>query len=398
MPDKNLYTLAVPRDAQTLARSQTRRNTATQGILDEDTAAVESLSLEAGQQMLRGQYRGEYSELMAEEFEELFQSSGIEQVPFFATNGRTKGDGYYTLANVDAEPLDPRSQRAHKFDGVLTNVGTRRTHYRSAATTVVQVENDYGNDQTAYVGVPAAATDLRWFNRETAATEQPTIVETRSAEYGDVVLVDALASSYDNPTLLYELPYDQEGKVDTVVWDDHGRSKLDRDYSGDRVGTVTVGDSRVGEERTVNAWQWVFSTGHEFVGAPRVENGLVRLEFDPASNTLRASEWNTTVEAWDATSLGASDWEFVSVDLTRIGCERVDAQCRFQDPSQSPTAVFTLDMSLKRGYRHPQWVVPENESGPVPSGLVDLLAPIADESDYSPQCGQGLVAREEVRK
>jgi len=86
------------------------------------------------------------------------------------------------------------------------------------------------------------------------------------------------------------------------------------------------------------------------------------------------------------------DWS-----ITRIGPARVDARTRFRDPSQSPTSYFELDAVLHRGWLWPHWVVPENETPPTPSGLVDLLAPIAAESDYTTEASQGLVAREEVQ-
>ncbi|WP_435175662.1 hypothetical protein [Halorussus sp. AFM4] len=374
MTEKNLYTLIVPSDAQTLTRNQIQRNTATQGLLNEGTASVQSLSLDPDQKLLRGQYRGKYSELMAEEFEELF-SSDVEQVPFFAVSSQSKDDGYYTLANVDIEPVDPRTSHVHSFDGVLTKAGTRSTHHRSVATTVRQVENDMGNTQTALVGVDAGATNVRWYDNESEQTEAVSVVETRTGEKGSVDVVDALASSYDNPTLVYDLPYSDEGKVDVVVWDDHGRSKLDSDG--------------------VNSWQWVFATSHEFAGSAIVDNGLVRVQLDSG---LSVTQWDSSISSWSAVSLGSSNWELDDWSLTRIGPGRVEARTRFRDPSTSPTSYFELDMRLPRGWTLPQWVVAENEQGPTPSGLQDLLSPVADGQDYAAEASQGLVTREEVSK
>ena len=378
MPNKNLYALSIPQDSQTLTRSQIKRNTATHGILGQDTAAVQSISLEPGQQLLRGQFRGKYSSIMAEEIEQLFNAGGIESVPFFTVGSQSKEDGYYALKNVDVEPLDPRGDGVHKFDGVLTKEGTRESKRRVVATTERQAENDFGNNQTAYVGVPSTAKDVRWLDSESGQTEAVTVVETRTAEHGDVDVVDAKASSYTDPTLVYDLAYDQEGKVDPVVWDDHGRAKLDSDG--------------------INSWQWVFSTAHEYSGNPVCDNGLVRLTFDVAANTLSVEEWDSSTSTWSAVALGTSSWEFAGLDVTEIGLASIDAQVRFQDPSQSPTAEYHLNMSLKRGWEWPLWTVPENETPPTPAGLQDLLAPVASGSDYDPQEQQTLIAREEVRK
>jgi hypothetical protein len=331
---------------------------------------------------------------MAEEFEELFSGGGIESVPF-VTVGKQSGDnGYYTLSNVDLEPLDPRGNGFYKFDGVLTKEGTRESKRRAVKTSISQVENSFGNTQTALVGVPAAASDIRWFESETEQTEPASVVETRTAEHGDVEVVDALTSSFDSPALVFDLPYQQEGKVDTVVWDDHDRSKLDVQYSGDRVGDATVGVSAVGTETYLNSWQWCFSTAHEFAGDAVVDNGFVRLWL---GDRLRVDHYQPDTEEWALTSLGDATWQLDDWNLTRIGPARVTARCRFYDSTQSPTQHYELDMDLPRGYQSPVWIVPENQTPPTPSGLVDLLSPVANESDYSPQAEQGLVARAEVR-
>jgi len=41
--------------------------------------------------------------------------------------------------------------------------------------------------------------------------------------------------------------------------------------------------------------------------------------------------------------------------------------------------------------------MPANETPPTPSGLQDLLAPVAGGSDYTPEGEQGLVSRGEVQ-
>lgn len=377
MTDRELYTLTIPEDSQTNAQTKAKRNTARQGVLGEDAGAVESLSAAPDQRQLRGQYRGTYAELMAAELAELFEASEYEAVSFAGTDDTTPADGYYTPESLNVRRLDPRDAGVVAFEGRMTRVGTRDSHRHKVETAVVQTENDFGNDQTAYVGIPAKASDLRWLDPETGATEQPSPVTTRSAEFGYVDVYDALGASFDDPTLVYDLSYDEDGKTDAKVWDDCGESsKLDADG--------------------ITQWQRAFVTDHGFAGNPVFENGLARLTFDE-ENGLSAEQWGSGNGAWSSVSLGSSSWEFDAFDLTRVGPSRVEAQVRFYDTSTS-SDYFHLDASLKRGYQWPQWVVPENEDGPVPSGLVDLLSSIADESDYSPQESQGLVARREVRR
>jgi hypothetical protein len=367
---RELYTLVIPANAQTVSRSEIKRNLATHGLLDDSSSAVESLSLEPGEQALVGQFRGKYASMMAAEVEELFDAGNISSVSFFDPIG-SKNDGYYSLKNVDVEPIDPNLDSVQKFDGVLTKEGTRESKRRAVETNAYQPENDFGNQQTAYVGVPAAATDVAWYNAETTATEPASVVETRTAEHGDVDVVDAQASSFDSPALVFDLPYQQEGKVDAVVWDDHDRAKLDADG--------------------INAWQWVFSTGHEFAGKPVVDNGLVRVHLDTSG--LVVEEWDASAGAWSTVALGDSSWELDEWSLTRIGPARVEGHCRFVDPTQDPPADYSLDMSLKRGRWWPQWTRLTPDHDPTPGGLQTLLDPVADESVIDPQAEQSLVSR-----
>jgi hypothetical protein len=55
-------------------------------------------------------------------------------------------------------------------------------------------------------------------------------------------------------------------------------------------------------------------------------------------------------------------------------------------------------MRLERGRQYPQWLIPESVGDPIPSGLEDLLDPIADESVFQTGATLGLVARRKLRK
>lgn len=380
MTGKRLYVLPIPADATTDAESKLNRNVSARGVVGGETAAVEPVSVEAHRRSLRGEYRGRYAGRMAAELRELFDAAGYGTVPFHGTDGRTDEDGYYALQSATVGPLDPRGDAFQGFQGALTKQGTRRSHWRAVETAPVQPEGgtDFGNDTTGHVGVPAAAGKVRWFDPVTGTRSSATVLETRTGEFGDVDVYDAMAPSFDDPVLLYDLPYAEEGKVDCRVWDDHGRSKLDDD------GVV--------------AWQRAFRADHEYHGVPVVENGLLRLRFDESGDGLSAWAWDDEAGSWSSVSLGSSDWELFDLDLVEVSPAAVRAQAEFHDTSQSPTAYFSLVMALHRGYREAQWFVPEGEQGPTPSGLVTLLDQVADGSVVDLQGENGLVARTEVRK
>jgi hypothetical protein len=377
MVDLQLYTLVLPAAGQADARPQQNQQLSKHGLLDSDAGNVEQVATEPGQQSISGRYAGQYAEKMATELEEL-ASSGIGPLALGGLSEETPKAGYYEIEGLDSPPVNPQARNLYRYELRLAREGTRESKRRAVRTTIVQVDSPFGNSQTAYLGIPTQAGDVQWLDSESKQTESVSVVETRSAELGDVMVVDVQASSFTDPTLVYDITYTDEEDVDVRVWDTRGTSgKLDTD-----------GDLQ---------WMKVFATGHEFTGQPIFDNGLVRLQFDSAGNALSVEEWDDANSTWSSVALGTSSWEFDQYDVTRISPSRVEAQCRFIDPSQSPTAVYYLDMSLQRGYWWPQWTRTASSTSGVPSGLVDLLDPVANGSDYEPQSEQGLVDRKSVR-
>lgn len=377
MTDKRLYGLPIPNDAQTSTSGETRRNVAAQGSLSDDPSPVEAISLEPGERSLTVQYRARYAELLAESLEQLFDAGSIEEVPYYGVDRQTPQDGYYTLERSSPSQPDPRIDGVHETQGVLRKAGTRNSHWRSVASTPAQVENDFGTDTTAYIGVPATAEKIRWFNRETGGTESGSVVVTRAAEHGDVDIYDADTVSFSTPVLIYDLAYDQEGRVDPVAYDTNGNdSKTDSD------GVVQ--------------WQAVFRSENEFEGDAVFDNGLLRLVFDEPGQSLSAEEWDAGNETWNAVSLGTSDWVLFDLDLTRISPARIEGQVGFENTADG--SLYSLDMVLARGADAVLWMRPDNEPDPTPSGLVNKLDPIADRSIVDLQDAQTLTARGEVRK
>lgn len=364
MPDKVLHNLVLPQDKQLRGSDESRlqQNQATQGILNSDSPQVEGLSLEPGQQVIRGQFHDpDVADQMAAEFEELFEASGYDKVAFFTDGGASTSDGYYELRNANVKPVNPRVDGFQEFDGIITFVGTNQSYWRSVETNPSTVVNPFGSASTALVGAPAAATKVRWYDTITKQFDAAAVDSTATGEFADVDLYDAAASSLDSPTLIYEIDYNDEWPAGCLVWDTYGNaSKTDVD------GNLQ--------------WQRVFRTDHGFAGLPYIENGVLRLVFDEANNTLSASRWDDTNSQYSSVSLGTSDWQLFDLNLRRIGDDRVTAQVEFED-SASPGTTYNLDMALPRGYDDALWYEPPNESSSTPSGLVTKLDPIAHDSD-----------------
>lgn len=380
MPDRRLYTQVIINGGLAETTSRTQRNVADVSTITDGPTSVDSVSLQPGEQILRGFYRGSRSELLAKEVEELLASDTITPVPFFGVSEATLEDGYYVARDIQTSPVEPQAAGAvHRFEGALKKTGTRRSHWRAASTTIASLSNDFGNSETPRVGIDTRAERPRWFDPEARTFEDASTVATRNAEFGDVDIYDPSSSTYSNPTLVYGLEYAHEGDVDVRVWDTRGQSSRE-------------------DANNYRQWRKVYDTRSEFTGDVVIANGIVRLTLDESANTITAETWDDGAGSWSAVTLGTSDWELFDVDLTRIGTARVDAQLTFRDTTQSPTAYYHLDTRLSRGSDAVLFTTPSRSTqGATPPGLVTLLDPIASESIKTPAVEAGLVRRKEVR-
>lgn len=239
------------------------------------------------------------------------------------------------------------------------------------------VSHPFGNTQTAYVAIPSTASKVNWYDPGTSdKLGEPTLVETRPGEHGDVNVYDANAAPIDDPELTCKLPYEAEGKLDPRIWDTHNFDTK----------TDDGGDVR---------WQTVYLTSHDYQGDAIVENELIELTFDIDAPALTVREWDDGNSEWTAVSLGDSDFEFYDLDIREIGMASIAAVVEFRNPTQDPTEYYSLDMRLHRGWTYPLWDERDGEGG-VPQGLVDLLDPIASGSAYDPGAEQGLRKRSEL--
>jgi hypothetical protein len=377
MADMELYVLAIPDPSQGRQQAQAQRRLAALGQLNSSSGSVRGISTDPGDQAIEGMYRGDYAEKMATELRELANNDALGAIPFTGASTTTPRDSYYHVESADVGPVEPQEPRIQEFRLTLKDSGSRKGRFRSVATSLSQIDMPWGNSLTAYVALPIEAARVRWYDPETGNTESATVQATHNAELGDVDVYDARASSYTDPTLIADLPYDAEGPVDPRVWDTRGNAnKLDGNG--------------------VLQWQKVFDPAHVPIGDLVIDNGLVRLMFDESANTLTAERWDDAAGQWTSQSLGSSDWEVVDLDLRRIGLERVDGRVEFRDPTQPPTSYYTVGLSLKRGYEDAQWRKLSSVSSAIPSGLDTLLDPVADASVYDAGGDQGLLDRSEV--
>ncbi|WP_199517563.1 hypothetical protein [Haloferax sp. Atlit-12N] len=373
---RRLYTLKSRDEATAVLGSDSQRNIASQSSLSGGVSVAEAVSLEPGQIRFEFFVSGEGSDYIANAFKELLNSD-YQEIPFFGVTNETEFDGYYVPESGATRPLDAQVVgEIHRVNAVLSEAGTKASHLRSLAMSLSPVQNDHGNDQSASLTVPATATGVRWFNSVDGTTTSPTPTNTLSTQFGDVDVFDAAGAPTTESELVYDVPYADQGKTDCRVWDDRGVTKLDAD---DNV-----------------QWAKVFVTSHEFAGNIVVENGLVRLEMDGPTNTLDVSVWSDGTGQWSSLSLGASDWQLSDVDLTHIGPVAIEAQLRFENTTDG--SQHAQNMRLARGATKVLFENPDNEAETTPTGLQDLLDPIASKEAQTANESLGLRKRSEVNK
>lgn len=377
MGTKRLYVLAIPGDALTGADNTRQRNTAQHGFVNQSGQSVESISQQPGTRRLRGAFRGAFAEDMAQELTELADTASFGHVPYFDEAGQTPDEGYYTMERSVVNPADPRMEYVHPFDVSLSKAGTRNTSWRTVELSVSNPSTPFGVTDRAYVGVPGAATKVRWMNTESGATQSAVAVDTVSAEYGSVDRFDAYSAPYEPETraLVYDLDYAEEGKVDVSIWDTRGLAKHDAN--------------------NVRQWMHVFDPSHVFEGEAVIDTGRLRLTMDDTAQTMSATQWDAGTSTWTSVTLGTSDYELYDLDITYNDGSRVDAQLLFEDSVGGGT--YGLDASFLRGYDAVMFTTPENQSGAIPAGLDTLLAPIADTATHVADPTKTLTDRSEVR-
>lgn len=375
---KQLYNTPIPDASSGPISAERAQQLARNPQQDRGQADVRAIASDATGLSLRGQWRfGEfYSSKLARELEELAESS-IDAVPFFDTAREYEESGYYTIDQVNVDPFHPNRPDFWQYDGILTQVGTKETHFRAARVNPTTVSSPFATQtDKAGFGIDTRARKVRWLDLSTGDQQLVTasdVVATRSAEFADLDIVNVPDAPIDADVIVYELDFGDEGEADVRLWDDRDKSKT---VSGQP-----------------NRWQHVYDSGHEFEGVPVLDNGLLRLYLDE-SNGLSAEEWDGS--SWTSVSLGTSDWELLDFDITVIDTTRVDAQLLLEDTSTTGV-IDAVNVSLQRGIDSLLVVVPPSESS-MPQGIQDLFSPIASDQDTDPQPTSDVIDREEVRR
>lgn len=374
MSDTRLYTVFIPTTDLGSQSTTQGKNISSQSTLTTDLGSVQGTGSQPGTTPISGAFKGEYADLIAKELSELGQAPNYTEVPLFTDDDNPKNDGYVTVESFDVNPANPRqTAQLWEYNGSITEEGTARSHFRSIETQPTSVDNPFDLGSDDLVALPATQTKVRWYDETGQVSEPATVQSTISGRFIDINTFSPNEPSFDNPSLLAKIPYEDEGKMDARVWDDQNRVQFDADG--------------------VNSWQKVFSTGHNFAGDAIVENGLLQLTLDEDGESMSFAEWDDTNSEYSSVALGTSDWVLFDHNFTRLSPTRTEGQMRFRNTTDDST--HTMNFQVNRASNRVLFFVPPNED-PIPSGLETKLDPIAEEWTFTTQSVQTTIPRSEV--
>ena len=373
-----LYLTPLPEQTTDTASDQIGSDIQQAGLLEGGGTAVENIATESVDFRKEGrvQLGPTLSRKVAEELDSLSESS-YTTLPLFDASGSSLGRkrAYYEVTRADVEPAQSARDDVYSYDVQLTNAGTREDSLRRVTTNVEDVTTEQATGTPAPIGIPAAATEPRWYDDAQGATDA-TPTNTASAEYGNVDFFDPADAPATNPELVYDLPFEDDGPVDVRVYDDRDRAKLTQTASG-------------GE---ANVWTHAYHTGYQFDGTPVIDTGRLRVYLDSDAGTVTAETWDAESSSWSSVGITMGDYDLARRSFTRIGPESVAVTVTLRDTTTGDTT--TALMRARRG-RDVVLFRPRSDTN-LPAGFTNVFDPIISDQTTDPNPRQGLRARGDV--
>ena len=377
-----LYLTPLPEQTTDTASDRVGSQVQQAGILEAGGTSVENIATETVDFQKQGRIQSgpTLSRKIADELNSLSES-GYKTLPLFDAAGSALGRdaGYYEATRVDVTPAQEARDDAYQYDVELTKAGTREDSRRAIRTNPQTVAGAFPSDSTeTLIGIRATATDVLWYS-DAGGTEPATPVDTVQTEFGSVDRYNPNDATADAPTLTFDLAFSDDGPADVRVLDTKGVSKITQSVSG----------------TDLNRWVHAYHTGYQFEGPAVADTGRIRLYLggNPTGSNrddIAAETYDTGTDSWNAVGLDDTNpWELLEWSFRRIRPARSIVRTRWSDG----TDRYVLDGHIERGAAGVTWVVPENESTPTPTELVNLLGPTARTPSELAFGTQGLIAR-----
>lgn len=301
------------------------------GKLNAGGTAVENVAADSNTLRVNGRFEfgRVLSRKLARELKSLSRGP-YEALPLTVESAENIDDGYYEVGEADVSPVHPLTDTIYTYEVSLTPAGTREDTVRSIETAPEDVNTGLATGDPGRVGITASARRVKWYD-ESQGSERATPSDTVTAEFGDVDLYDLEDAPYDMPSLAYDVPLEDDGRVDVRVFDDRGRDKF-----------ATSG----GEE--VNVWTHAFDTGFEFTGAAVADNGLIRLRLD---DDVTAEEYDPDSDSWDAVEIDSGDLTLTEWSIRSVSPTECDVRIVAEDSEDGNERSARL--IVQRGYDGP---------------------------------------------
>jgi len=370
------------------AQTARQADLAETGLLTTDTVDVEQLTNQAGDLSLSGRYRPPYIpadrvQMVADEFESLIAGS-LGPLPLFdqtdptATSGQT---GWYEVADGSVSPAHPSQPDVQEWSISLSRVGSRGTHWRAVRTAPIDPNNAFtatsARGETIYL--PQSARKPQWYDAESGTTTPASVATTRNLRDVSVDGFDITNGPGSAPTLLYEVPYDDDVAGVYAFLQPSGVN-LRYDDNGNR------------------NWPAIFNTGADIApttGTLVIDTRGCTFAINTAAPVIKVREWDNSQDEYVELSPGPfpTNWSPLDADLVDIGVHRVVADITFEDGSDT----YTLRVRLRFGAERPTFSPAPRESDPVPTELVDFFDPVHGQSQTIAQPTRDVVARRDLR-
>jgi len=379
-----LYQLGLPDASAGQPQDRIGAQVQQQGLIQGGGTATEKVATSNVDLQLSGQwpYGERFTKKVAREGLSLSQS-GYEALPLFNAESTSlqRKAGYYEVANVDVSPAHETSTDDAEYTVSLNERGTRSTHWRAVRTSVETVDTLFTGSDNTPVAIPIEATKERWYDSQ-QGTETATEVDTFNAEFGALERYFPSSSSFTDPTLIFELPFERDGPVDVTVWDDRNRTK-----------EFVIESSASSLTDTTTQWSHVYHTAWEFDGSPVIDTGRLRVYREPPATNNRtdlyAEQWDEVNEQWDAVTLPDTTATLIDIDFMTIGPAQTRVQLLWADGTE-------VEGVFDRGAETVLWIQPDNVSS-VPSDILNAIEPIARKTDTNIVQSRAIISRSEVR-
>lgn len=392
----SLYNIRLKDAAIMQPQEDISANILSAGLLETGGTATSKISTDQIDLVIPGRFDGgtTLAPKHAREIKSLGESD-YTGLPLYDRGRADRKRKYYELGTVNVDEAHQTTDGAFEYTITLSETGTHETHWRAMRTNAESVGTNLATGSDGLIAADHRASKVRWFDAANG-TESATVQATAVGEKGSVDRYDPTEPSFDDPTLLYELPFDREWRDDVNVWDDRG---FDGKYfriteGGQQYDTTQYDTAATGREATATQWAHAYHPGYEFDGRAIIDNRFLRLTFDEAAGNLIAAEYDANADAWSEISISQGDYALFDADIEAIGPAGVTAYTEWEDTVSGDIDAAVI--RVQRGLDRATIRIPANANS-IPSALETVLSPIASDVTTDPQPTQTLVRRSDVK-